>query len=394
MLPAELFEDAENVFEEIFEEGAQKYYLQGIRTKLNKMKKLILFVAGLLAIATTGSAQGIFNSGARIVSQSGSYWVVDGNVTIKSESATNLAAAANLKINTGATLSLTGSSVLTVSEKWQNDGTCTANSGSTVTLNGTAAQEIGGANATTFGNLTLNNTAGITLAKSITAIGILDFQNGMVNTGVNSAIIGVSGSITNADSTKYINGKLAFTFSTTRTKIYPIGKNGIYRPLTFQYTGLTGTSIVTAEQIESTIPGNMPSNGAVFTSRYWTLSQTGVIAMGYKVSLDGTGFTTSSTKSIILGDGTTNVTYAATFATPTYTNSLSFNTMGNVTVGNSCVRQTVTFGVLPAKNSCDVPFTVSATGGASRNPVVFTSSDPGVATCSGTNGTTITAIAA
>jgi len=72
------------------------------------MKKLILFVAGLLAIATTVSAQGIVNSGARMVSQSGTYWVVDGNVTLKSESTTNPTAAAKIKLNTGATLTLTG----------------------------------------------------------------------------------------------------------------------------------------------------------------------------------------------------------------------------------------------------------------------------------------------
>ena len=52
--------------------------------------------------------------------------------------------------------------------------------------------------------------------------------------------------------------------------------------------------------------------------------------------------------------------------------------------------QTITFGALAAVTYGDAAFTVSATGGASGNPVTFTSSDPLVATCSGTNGTTIT----
>ena len=38
----------------------------------------------------------------------------------------------------------------------------------------------------------------------------------------------------------------------------------------------------------------------------------------------------------------------------------------------------------------DDPFTVSATGGASGNPVIFTSRNTSIANCSGTNGTTIT----
>ena len=54
--------------------------------------------------------------------------------------------------------------------------------------------------------------------------------------------------------------------------------------------------------------------------------------------------------------------------------------------------QTITFAALDAVTYGDAPYTISATGGASGNPVVFTSSDAAVATCTGTNGTTITVI--
>ncbi len=50
--------------------------------------------------------------------------------------------------------------------------------------------------------------------------------------------------------------------------------------------------------------------------------------------------------------------------------------------------QTITFDPLTPKLTGDPPFTVSATGGASGNPVTFAAS--GVCTSSGTNGTTIT----
>jgi MBG domain (YGX type)/YDG domain/Secretion system C-terminal sorting domain len=56
--------------------------------------------------------------------------------------------------------------------------------------------------------------------------------------------------------------------------------------------------------------------------------------------------------------------------------------------------QTIIFGALADKTYGDAPFTVSATGGASGNPVIFTSSDPTVATCTGTNGTTVTILKA
>ena len=52
--------------------------------------------------------------------------------------------------------------------------------------------------------------------------------------------------------------------------------------------------------------------------------------------------------------------------------------------------QNITFDPLPDKNNGDAPFTIIAIGDASGNPVVFTSSDPTIATCSELNGSTIT----
>lgn len=63
-----------------------------------------------------------------------------------------------------------------------------------------------------------------------------------------------------------------------------------------------------------------------------------------------------------------------------------------ITVSAAAVAQTITFNALTAHTYGDAPFTVSATGGASGNPVTFTSSDPTVATCTGTNGATVTVL--
>lgn len=57
---------------------------------------------------------------------------------------------------------------------------------------------------------------------------------------------------------------------------------------------------------------------------------------------------------------------------------------------SSLLSQIIAFGSLSTVNYGDAPFTVSATGGDSGNPVIFTSSDETVATCTGTNGATIT----
>ena len=55
--------------------------------------------------------------------------------------------------------------------------------------------------------------------------------------------------------------------------------------------------------------------------------------------------------------------------------------------------QIVTFGELAGKTLGDPPFTVSATGGASGNPVAFTTTTPGICTSGGANGETIMLLA-
>jgi hypothetical protein len=55
-------------------------------------------------------------------------------------------------------------------------------------------------------------------------------------------------------------------------------------------------------------------------------------------------------------------------------------------------NQTIAFGALGNKGVFDPPFTVSATGGASGNPVTFTAGPPFVCTAGGANGATITLV--
>jgi len=56
--------------------------------------------------------------------------------------------------------------------------------------------------------------------------------------------------------------------------------------------------------------------------------------------------------------------------------------------------QTITFNTIPNKFVGNIPFSLTATGGASGNPIIFTSSDTLIAKCGGTNGSTISIISA
>jgi hypothetical protein len=217
-----------------------------------------------------------------------------------------------------------------------NNGSTFDATGSTLTFNGTSAQTIGGSSATTFENLTLNNTNGLTINTNQSLSGILTLSNGLLNTGSNTLTVDCSGSIANASAARYINGKLGMTFCSTGSKTFPIGKGGNYRPLTLNYTALTGSSIVTAEQIESILPGSIPSDIDAFASRYWQLSQSGGSGYSFKLTLDGTGWSPTSYLKMLKGDGSTNVHHSLT--TPNYTNATGFTSFGNFGLGQlNCV---------------------------------------------------------
>jgi hypothetical protein len=78
----------------------------------------LLVTSGLLA----QTSPTVYNNGAYIVKRGESYWVLsNGNFTLKSESAINLATMANLKIEADASLTLTPNSFLTVSGTLDNN---------------------------------------------------------------------------------------------------------------------------------------------------------------------------------------------------------------------------------------------------------------------------------
>ena len=108
------------------------------------MKQTILILA-LFVLAITSRGQGIYNDGGRIVSESGTSWVVSGgNFTLTSTNSTNPATMDNLKIEAGASLQLPTTTCLTV------NGTLTNGAGTAGLLvrsdaNGTGSLKVLGA---------------------------------------------------------------------------------------------------------------------------------------------------------------------------------------------------------------------------------------------------------
>ena len=282
-------------------------------------------------------------SGQDVKFTNGTYVVNNGVVMVVNNA--RLLNLGNMTINAAASVKLNGN--------LQNDGIFNGLTGSSVTLNGTSSQSVGGSNTSTFGNLTLSNSSGIILAKTITVNGTLTLQNGLVTTGANTMIIGPSGSIANAGSSRYISGKLGLTFDAIGSKVFPLGKGGIYRPLTFQYTGLSGTSIVTAEQFESGLSGTMPPNVTLLTtSRSWTISQTGGTNLQYFVSLAATGYTPTRQVMMLKQDGGAIMCFPAT--SPNYTNAIALTGFSDFGLGEAPAAPGMT-GSFAYNNTANTP---------------------------------------
>ena len=114
---------------------------------------------------------------------------------------------------------------------------------------------------------------------------------------------------------------------------------------------------------------------------------TGTASSGLTVSYTSSNesvATVSGSTVTIVGAGTTIIT-ASQAGNGNYNAAVSVSQ--SLTVSNQ--GQEIVFDALPEKVYGDAPFTVSATGGGSGNPVVFSSSDASVATVSG-NTITIT----
>jgi uncharacterized repeat protein (TIGR02543 family) len=120
-------------------------------------------------------------------------------------------------------------------------------------------------------------------------------------------------------------------------------------------------------------------------------------------TLDGTART--ATASDVNVANVTNASGVATFAAALPTDfdtsdGISIQVQlnnGTTNIGSAFAyhalpTQTINFAALDAVTYGDAPYVISATGGGSGNPVVFTSSNTAVATCTGTNGATITVV--
>jgi hypothetical protein len=191
----------------------------------------------------------------------------------------------------------------------------------------------------------------VTLSAATTVNGTLALDSGVLTTTSAST---PAATVVTTSGSSYVSGPLALVYNGSGAQTFPIGKGGNLRPVTLNYTTLSGSSTVTVEQFEATMGGTLPANTTQFTGRYWTISESGGSGQTYDLTLDGTGFPPPAT-ALVLQEGSPDTSYSATYSSPTYT-ATGLTTFGNFALGTyippgadqlafTTVAQTLTAGL-------------------------------------------------
>lgn len=209
-------------------------------------------------------------------------------------------------------------------------GTLNLNAASSYTFNGSTAQATGALMPATVANLTVNNPAGATLTNATTINGTLNLLAGALTTTTTLKPT-VSSTGTVSATAGSVSGPLALTFDTTGAKTFPIGRSGAQRNIGFEYTALTGTSVVTISQNETRMGGTLPAEVVRFESRYWSVAESGGSGYTYNLTVDGTGFSPVGAP-ILLQQGTPATVQPVSFSSPNYT-ATGLTSTGTFTLG-------------------------------------------------------------
>jgi len=181
-------------------------------------------------------------------------------------------------------------------------------------------------------------------------------------------------------------GSFAFTIPATAPNAGTAAQDVTFTPTdAANYTTTTGTVSVTVNKADQTITFDALA-GKTYGDASFALTATGGTS-GNPVtysSSDEAVATVSGNTVTIVGAGITTITASQA-------GSANYNAASNVFQALTVDRasQTISFAALASKTVGDPAFTLTATGGASGNPVTFTSSNEAVATVSGNTVTIV-----
>jgi fibronectin-binding autotransporter adhesin len=262
----------------------------GVRGFLNNSATFNVGAGEIHVTKDINNTSGTFSGGSGVMAISGSvnnsaaFNAGGGNITVRTDlsnsgaaavytaNANTLSVAGNFTNSSSATFNANTSSTF-ISGNFTNTATFTANT-SMVTFNGAGVQQLTG--ATNFYNLRRTNGGSLILNSNVNASAMLTLSSGNIITGSNVL------SLTNTaaqpasgySASSFIDGSLSITFPNTAatSRIYPVGKGSIYRPVTLQQTAASSSAVVRIEMINTPPTGSYPVEVSVLSeARYYAM---------------------------------------------------------------------------------------------------------------------------
>ncbi|MFN3427415.1 MAG: T9SS type A sorting domain-containing protein [Candidatus Thermochlorobacter sp.] len=245
------------------------------------------------ATVTVGDIGGsVTISGGTLTMNGGSFNVSGGTLTLNNGTSNTINGSLtspvfnNLVFNIGTGSVTLGGSVSSVQVRGNFTliDAGTGSSGMTngrVIMNGSAAQSVLGSGSSPIENFEIDNSAGVTLSRSLRARNILYLTDGRLNTGTN---VMSAAATSGGGPSSYVNGSLVLGGTgASYPKNYVVGDGSVYRPLQIT-TGPNATTLQRVRLVNSSplSAGATPGSPLVSISafRYWELTNEDATAAG------------------------------------------------------------------------------------------------------------------
>ena len=226
--------------------------------------------SGIIVVSGSMTNNATYTAGSGAITVRGSY-TNSGTSAIYTANANALTVNGNFTNSTGGTINA-NTSTMSIGGNLNNASTFNAGT-SSVVLTSASAQTLTG--ATTFYRLTRSNGGSLTLNNNIVVNGSLTLSSGNIVTGsntvslTNTTVQPVSGS-----ATSFIDGILSISYPNTAStsRVYPVGRGSIYRPVTIQQTAASTAPVVRVQMINSAPSGSYPATiEGLSPARYYAI---------------------------------------------------------------------------------------------------------------------------
>jgi hypothetical protein len=178
----------------------------------------------------------------------------------------------NLTIGSGVTFSTTQTGALNVLGNFTNNGTYTTSS-QPVVMAGSSAQAIGGTGTYSLYRLAINNSAGVTLNRTVSISDSLILSSGKLTIGNNNIVIAASGGADAGSPSSYVvtNGTGTVTQKGVGTalRIFPVGTATSYNPVLMTNAGVSDTFLV---RVQATFD-SPPNDPLRVVNRQWNITE-------------------------------------------------------------------------------------------------------------------------